>query len=1013
MKKTLLLFIYFLTATFTLKGQIIADSLKEEKIDKYLEKIDKSKIVNGILYDRVYPVSRLDSLSQDRDIIFDNKFFIQAFSELSRASSILELLKIDKLEKDIEAKKIDRTKIDIGIINVDFSVLNYSEDEKKSGLKLKNEYLEIVDSKDPFIKKNALIISPILGVAKGNSIQINFGPDFIFQESDNPIKNLSFEIDGQIYDIFRNYKIINPSVIYDIRERGEKLLKFNIELKKGASTLYARLNLIPDDRYSKSFRTTGIVESGTFTSNIPFKGYEETSSYYGFIEYKIFYRTNEGNVSTLKKPFIIIDGFDPMDTRRVEDEDCLNDPKCVEFYESDIANKHESIVESMFLVDEPSTSVLEELRSLGYDVIIVNQPTHSRSINNYKEIDGGADYIERNALTHVGFYQYLNNLLLQNGSMEKLVIAGPSMGGQISRYALAYMEKNSIPHNTRLWISIDSPHKGANIPPAVQANVSFLAYNVGAQEAKTMYEKMLNSVAARQQLINLYRSPFFLKNSLFTTYYNNLNSNGISGSNGYPINLRKIALVNGSITSKTNGYTNQLVLELGADTYILGIKTKITRHYEHFISSNDGVKKEIYHGYQRLGILSSIESWSYFTNTDIRGGLDSSPGGRFYSQELLKNSILQGLTDEGYTGWVGSYQPYHSFIPTVSALGFNNVNFDWGSDIDRNLICNNEIPFDTYYAPTENQKHTTFYKDSFEWIKQELGGTKMYPKSHTYTDNGIQLSGVDEMSPIIGSQYNFLVNKSNTTIQWSYPTNMVQLVSGQGTSNITLKVLNPLSDFILKATFYDECMGEYVSVIKKIKFKSLIEALKISGSDIVYPYNGYCTYSYWVQDLPTSIPITWEYPVNKMFCITGQGTPSIVLGAFTLGDGVIKANITYNGQLYILSKNISIVQGQCWNPTYKKNDVNDENIYKEDELTIFPNPIDGDEILNINAQFGLEKGEQMTLNIYNQYGTLVLSDYIINGTPYQLKNNRLKGGFYVVEVSCHNGRKTTTKLIVK
>ena len=64
----------------------------------------------------------------------------------------------------------------------------------------------------------------------------------------------------------------------------------------------------------------------------------------------------------------------------------------------------------------------------------MNHPLYYR---NGKEIDGGADYIERNAMNHITLYQKLNNELIDNGSNEELVIIGPSMGGQISRYALA------------------------------------------------------------------------------------------------------------------------------------------------------------------------------------------------------------------------------------------------------------------------------------------------------------------------------------------------------------------------------------------------------------------------------------------------------------------------------------------------------------------------------------------------------------------------------------------------
>ena len=53
------------------------------------------------------------------------------------------------------------------------------------------------------------------------------------------------------------------------------------------------------------------------------------------------------------------------------------------------------------------------------------------------------------------------------GDYENVVI-GPSMGGLISRYALNYMESIGVDHETRLYVSFDTPHAGANVPIGFQ-----------------------------------------------------------------------------------------------------------------------------------------------------------------------------------------------------------------------------------------------------------------------------------------------------------------------------------------------------------------------------------------------------------------------------------------------------------------------------------------------------------------------------------------------------------------
>ncbi|HAT64859.1 MAG TPA: hypothetical protein DCS66_09685 [Flavobacteriaceae bacterium] len=74
------------------------------------------------------------------------------------------------------------------------------------------------------------------------------------------------------------------------------------------------------------------------------------------------------------------------------------------------------------------------------------------------------------------------------------------MGGLIARYGLAYMEANSIPHETRLYISFDSPHRGANIPISLQYLINYFAQDVGDPTALALVDQVLGSPAAKEML---------------------------------------------------------------------------------------------------------------------------------------------------------------------------------------------------------------------------------------------------------------------------------------------------------------------------------------------------------------------------------------------------------------------------------------------------------------------------------------------------------------------------------
>lgn len=150
-----------------------------------------------------------------------------------------------------------------------------------------------------------------------------------------------------------------------------------------------------------------------------------------------------------------------------------------------------------------------ELRDQGYDIIILDFPRNLETtsittpfgIYQYKyNRPTGADFIQRNAFVLVTLIEKINQTLVANGSTEKLVVVGPSMGGLISRYALKWMENNSKNHNTRLWISFDAPHKGANIAIGDQFFLDFFAEKAGNVGSRNARDTQINSAAAKQML---------------------------------------------------------------------------------------------------------------------------------------------------------------------------------------------------------------------------------------------------------------------------------------------------------------------------------------------------------------------------------------------------------------------------------------------------------------------------------------------------------------------------------
>ncbi len=225
-------------------------------------------------------------------------------------------------------------------------------------------------------------------------------------------------------------------------------------------------------------------------ATIPYQGFGEAIAHIGTGEYQIYYDNVDG---ILDKPIIFVDGFDPGDSRTI------------------------STMYSALNFGNPVENLADVVRDEGYDLIVLNFPTYTSTSDGSTVIDGGADFIQRNAFILVELLNIINAMKV--GSEQNVVI-GPSMGGLISRYALRYMEQNALTHDTRLYISFDSPHLGANIPISIQYTFSYLVNSAGITQVEGGLNS-INSVAAKQMLLDHYLAHveadgFTLRNPIVT-----------------------------------------------------------------------------------------------------------------------------------------------------------------------------------------------------------------------------------------------------------------------------------------------------------------------------------------------------------------------------------------------------------------------------------------------------------------------------------------------------------------
>ncbi len=402
--------------------------------------------------------------------------------------------------------------------------------------------------------------------------------------------------------------------------------------------------------------------------------------------------------------------------------------------------------------------------------------------------------------------------------MKNLLLLGQVWGGQISRYALAYMEKNNIDHNTRLWVSIDSPHLGANIPMGIQSMINLLDAFGDSVAAADFYNNQLKSTASQQQLIEQHKIghlPNYLNGGspVYQQYYSNLESNGLPNSNGYPQNLRKVAIVNGSLDGTKVGVAGEEDFRIHGFVNQLWWDVKVVEMNTNYMP-NTGSNGQVARFWRELKPLRTAS----YTNNNPRGSLDIVPGGLFNSEDEIHSAVIGagvGISDWSnglnfqelalayYLGIWGDHfesrtnKEVHSFIPTVSALGFNNPNFNWSQKLDRNLVCSGEIPFDSYFGPKVNERHTSFTEESVNWLLLELAGNPQVPN---YPLSPNKLNGSEQVCGLETFTFDNCSTPSPVT-SWEVSYNLQIVSSNDNSVTVNLISTNSTGGGWIKATF--------------------------------------------------------------------------------------------------------------------------------------------------------------------------------------------------------------------
>lgn len=694
MKKITLLLIlclsvFFLTS-YVSKAQ--GQDLSEELVEMF-SLLDKDKIGTGYLLDQspdFVDIARFDGSALVDSNYVDIGVFEGFFRCLNAAkvNNNLALYNATNIISDLQSEGENEVKIGAALLEYNYIVANALTDNliTYSNGMVDDAYNGNV-WKNPYGQRYACLITTGKPEVEGLSVYYSFDYYDNFWTSIDPS---SIEIDfgnGQGYvSVASGYSgTINYSTYGTVEIKMRVVLEDDSVLLSHTSitlTPYPVQSLDVGLQYDMKKYYSASWGGETVKANVSFKYYSGTGQ--------------------LVKPLIYVEGFD---------DQLLN---------SSNRDDYESFIEYY--------DYYQDSLNVDFDIVFVDW------------CDTRAD-IRANALLLEQIINDVNDIKHQNGSNERNIIAGHSMGGLVARYALAKMEQRTIPqlHETDYYVSYDAPHLGANLPSGIQFALRdliefFCDDSYIPRPCSYLAQKLIGGLldildcnSVKQMLYRRILSSGVDDNDSHLLWQEELNTIGFPrGDKGFPIENLSIALGNTileeSYLSSPIGVLNvawddslfnwiKYLLNLGN---ISNLNTQLTvnRH----LNYNDIVSDLT---------ITYTKHFSWLSNTPFENSSlvsishrDASSG--IFYDKLPSSKLEPNIAIPHYlSDFVSISDVSFAFIPVASALSVSD--YSYSRDFDANPpIPLTETPFSSFRTFPLAAHHDNPFADFLPWLKDQF-----------------------------------------------------------------------------------------------------------------------------------------------------------------------------------------------------------------------------------------------------------------------------------------------------
>jgi hypothetical protein len=294
---------------------------------------------------------------------------------------------------------------------------------------------------NPYENKKVFAIAPPVNDINGSVVNFLLPQDIWLSNNPSGINKIEINADDGIGFRQINFNQQISVSYFSLEKDGIRNIIFKLTLDTG-ETLLSRMKIKFGDPKRQGLQNPPIGKQAEIVNADRFEYIESEETFDGRKAAAILSINYAAGRENIRRPLIVAEGYDPG---------IITSPEKV-FGEDNMMNFLDKI-------DQILNSDLRDLLTVDstqeYDII-------------YVDWLNGVDDMRRNAKLLKTIIEWVNDEKASNESAEENVVLGQSMGGLIARYALREMEMENKDHETRLYISHDSPHQGANVPYGLQ-----------------------------------------------------------------------------------------------------------------------------------------------------------------------------------------------------------------------------------------------------------------------------------------------------------------------------------------------------------------------------------------------------------------------------------------------------------------------------------------------------------------------------------------------------------------